>query len=89
MTAQAFADVATIGIVHERSLRETTMLSEQLQIALSSRIVIEQAKGVVAFTRGVPIDKAFTLIRNYARSHQQRLSDVAARIVDRSLKLDT
>jgi GAF domain-containing protein len=88
MTAQAFADVATIGIVHERSLRETTVLSEQLQIALGSRIVIEQAKGVIAFTHGVPIDEAFTLIRNYARSHQQRLSDVAARIVDRSLKLD-
>jgi GAF domain-containing protein len=88
ITAQAFADVATIGIVHERSLRETTMLSEQLQAALSSRIVIEQAKGVVAFTHGVPIDAAFTLIRNYARSKRQRLSDVAARIVDRTLKLD-
>jgi GAF domain-containing protein len=88
LTAQAFADVATIGIVHERSLRETSMLSEQLQAALSSRIVIEQAKGVVAFTRGVPIDDAFTLIRNYARSHQHRLGDVAARIVDRSLTLE-
>lgn len=88
IAAQAFADVATIGIVHERSLRETTMLSEQLQAALSSRIVIEQAKGVVAFTHGVPIDEAFTLIRNYARSQRQRLGDVAARIVDRSLTLD-
>lgn len=86
--AQAFADVATIGILHERSLRETAVLAEQLQAALNSRIVIEQAKGVVAFTRGVPIDEAFQLIRQYGRSHQLGISQVAARIIDRSLKLD-
>jgi transcriptional regulator with GAF, ATPase, and Fis domain len=86
--AQAFADVATIGILHERSLRETAVLAEQLQGALNSRIVIEQAKGVVAFTLGVPIDEAFRLIRQYARSHQLGISHVAARIVDRSLRLD-
>ena len=56
--------------------------------ALNSRIVIEQAKGVVAFTRGVPIDEAFKLIRAYARSHQLGISQVAARIVDRSLRLE-
>lgn len=86
--AQAFADVATIGILHERSLRETAVLAEQLQGALNSRIVIEQAKGVVAHTHGVPIDEAFALIRTYARSHQLGISHVAARIVDRSLRLD-
>lgn len=86
--AQAFADVATIGILHERSLRETAVLAEQLQGALNSRIVIEQAKGVVAHTHGVPIDEAFALIRKYARSHQLGISHVAARIVDRSLRLD-
>ena len=88
IAAQALADVATIGILHERSLRETAVLAEQLQGALNSRIVIEQAKGVVAYTRGVPIDEAFLLIRQYARSHQLGISQVAARIVDRSLKLD-
>jgi transcriptional regulator with GAF, ATPase, and Fis domain len=86
--AQAFADVATIGILHERSLRETAVLAEQLEGALNSRIVIEQAKGVVAFTRGVPIDEAFRLIRQYARSQQLGISHVAARIVDRSMRLD-
>jgi GAF domain-containing protein len=85
--AQAFADVATIGILHERTLRESAILSEQLQAALNSRIVIEQAKGVVSHTRGVSIDEAFTLMREYARSHSMGLSIVAARLVDRSLRL--
>lgn len=89
VAAKAFADVATIGILHERSLRETALLAEQLQGALSSRIVIEQAKGVVAYKRGVPIDEAFALIRTYARSHQLGISHVAARIVDRSLEFDS
>ena len=87
MAAQAFADVATIGILHERSIRESEVLSQQLQAALNSRIVIEQAKGVVSHTRGVPIDEAFTLMRDYARSHNLGLSSVAARLVDRSLRL--
>ena len=85
--AQAFADVATIGILHERTLRESAILSEQLQAALNSRIIIEQAKGVVSHTRGVSIDEAFTLMREYARSHSMGLSIVAARLVDHSLRL--
>jgi GAF domain-containing protein len=85
--AQAFADVATIGILHERSIRESEVLSSQLQAALNSRIVIEQAKGVVSHTRGVSIDEAFTLMREYARSHSLGLSLVAARIVDRTLRV--
>ena len=87
IAAQAFADVATIGILHERSIRESTVLTEQLEHALNSRIVIEQAKGVVAHTRGVPIEDAFTLIREYARAHRIGISQVAAQLVDRSLKL--
>jgi GAF domain-containing protein len=85
--AQAFADVATIGILHERALRESAVLTEQLQSALNSRIVIEQAKGVVSHTRGVSIDEAFALIREHARSHGTGLSVVAAQIVDRTLRL--
>lgn len=86
--ARALADVATIGILHERALRETEALAEQLQHALRSRVVIEQAKGVVSYLKGVPIDDAFVLIRGYARSHGERLSDVARRIVERRLVLD-
>jgi AmiR/NasT family two-component response regulator len=79
--------VATIGILHERSLRESEVLSEQLQLALNSRVVIEQAKGVVSFTNGVPVDEAFDLIRAYARGHQLPLRDVASRLVRRELQL--
>lgn len=85
--AQAFADVATIGILHERSIHESHVLAEQVEHALQSRVVIEQAKGVVAHTRGVPIEEAFTLIRAYARANRIGISQVAARLVDRSLAL--
>ncbi|MBO0979024.1 ANTAR domain-containing protein [Microbacterium sp. SD291] len=85
--ARALADIATIGILHERTLRETEALTQQLQHALSSRVLIEQAKGVVSYTNGVPIDDAFTLIRTYARNHGEHLGDVARRIVERRLTL--
>jgi transcriptional regulator with GAF, ATPase, and Fis domain len=87
VAARAFADVATIGILHERTLRQSEVLSEQLQLALNSRVVIEQAKGVVSFTNDVPVDEAFDLIRAYARQHQLPLRDVAARLVRRELQL--
>jgi GAF domain-containing protein len=87
IAAKAFADVATIGILHERSMRESTLLSEQLQTALNRRIIIEQAKGFVAHTQSVSVDDAFTLIRNYARSHQLPISLVAAQLVDMTLDL--
>ena len=85
--AQALADVATIGILQQRALREASVAREQLQRALDSRVVIEQAKGVVSFTNGVPVDEAFDLIRAYARRHQLPLRDVAARLVRRELEL--
>jgi GAF domain-containing protein len=85
--AQAFGDVATIGVIHERSLRESEILSQQLQLALSSRVLIEQAKGVVSYMNDVPIDEAFQLIRGYARRHRLPLSRVAHAIVERRLRL--
>jgi GAF domain-containing protein len=89
VAARAFADVATIGILHERSIRESEVLSQQLELALNSRVVIEQAKGVVSFTNGVPVDEAFDLIRRYARHHRLPLSEVAGRLVRRELTLDS
>jgi len=87
LAARAFADVATIGILHERTLRESTAIREQLQHALGSRIVIEQAKGMVAHLKGITVDEAFELIRSYARSHRLGIGAVASRVVDRSLTL--
>lgn len=84
---QALAHVATIGILQERAVRESTIAREQLQRALNSRVVIEQAKGVVAQTRNVGMEEAFTLIRDYARNNQLALAVVSDRIVSRTLAL--
>lgn len=81
-TAQALADIATIGILHERTLREADEVRAQLQHALDTRVLIEQAKGVVAHMRGVDMDTAFRLLRQRARSHQARLSDVAQGVIE-------
>ncbi|HEX5586877.1 MAG TPA: ANTAR domain-containing protein, partial [Acidimicrobiia bacterium] len=86
--AQALADIATIGIIQERSLRDTRTLAGQLETALESRIVIEQAKGVVAERAGVSVDAAFQRIRRYSRDHNRRLTDVARNVVDGSLRAD-
>jgi transcriptional regulator with GAF, ATPase, and Fis domain len=82
VAARALADVATIGILHERSLRESDIARTQLQHALDSRVVIEQAKGVIAHTENVDMDTAFRLIRARARNRSMRLSEVARQIVE-------
>lgn len=87
VAARAFADVATIGILHERTLRQSHILTDQLQAALDTRVVIEQAKGVVSFLHSVPIDRAFDLIRSYARRNGLPLSLVALQIVRRELQI--
>lgn len=78
---QALADVATIGLLQERAVRRGTQLAEQLQSALSSRIVVEQAKGVLSQVHGVSTEVAFELMRTWARTHRRRLSDVAQAVV--------
>jgi GAF domain-containing protein len=83
--AQALADVATIGILQERTLRESMSVREQLTNALTSRVVIEQAKGVLAHSRGVSMEEAFTLLRTYARTNRLLLSRVAQGLVEQTL----
>jgi len=79
---QALADVATIGLLHERNVRRSETVAEQLQGALNSRVMIEQAKGKLAERLGVDMDRAFTMLRDYARSSNRRLTDVARTFVD-------
>lgn len=83
--AQALADVATIGILQERAIRRGEVLTEQLQAALTSRVVIEQAKGAIAQHSGLDLDQAFQRLRSYARSGNLKLGDVARDIVRRTL----
>lgn len=85
--AQALADVATIGILQERSIRSAQLLSEQLQHALDSRILIEQAKGVLATTLGTTMNEAFATMRTYARDRNLPLRHVADDVVNRRLTL--
>src|SRR4051812_30991237 len=82
--AQALADVATIGILQQRSLSQASSLAEQLQLALSSRISVEQAKGVIAEYAGVDMGVAFEALRSYSRSRRVKLSSVAEAITSRN-----
>lgn len=86
--SQAMADVATIGLLHERVLQEKVVVSGQLQTALNSRIALEQAKGIVAERAGVEMGEAFELLRGYARRHNRRLRDVVAEVINRELAAD-
>jgi len=83
--AQAMAEMAAIGLIQERALRERTLLTEQLQAALLSRVVIEQAKGMLAEYLKMSVDDAFRLLRSYTRDHNRKLSDVARDVVDRKI----
>ncbi|MDQ1685979.1 MAG: hypothetical protein QOC82_2716 [Frankiaceae bacterium] len=83
--AQALADVATIGILQHRSLHRSHVLSEQLQNALTSRVVIEQAKGVLAERGQLTMEAAFDGLRRYARNRNLKLTDVARRVVTEGL----
>lgn len=82
---QALADVATIGILQERTIRENAAVNEQLQRALNSRISIEQAKGVISQLSSVGMDEAFQRLRNHARANSQNLHRVAEAVLNRSI----
>jgi len=82
---QGMADIAAVSLLQERAVRETRGVVEQLQGALNSRVLIEQAKGVLAERAQVSVDAAFTIMRAYARAHNRRLSDAARDVVEGSI----
>jgi GAF domain-containing protein len=82
--ARSFANVATISILQVRALRHSEMVTEQLQTALNSRLVIEQAKGILAERRHISLTQAFTLMRTHARNHNQLLSQVARAVINQA-----
>jgi GAF domain-containing protein len=81
-TAQALADVATIAILSHRAAHEGQVVYTQLKSALNSRIVIEQAKGMVGEREGLNMEEAFSMLRNHARAHNLRLTDLARAIAE-------
>jgi transcriptional regulator with GAF, ATPase, and Fis domain len=86
--SQALADVATIGLLQQRSAHRASRLAEQLQTALDSRVVIEQAKGVLAQYAGLSMDDAYRALRQHARDHNRKLSALADIVVRGELSLD-
>jgi GAF domain-containing protein len=88
IVARAFADLATLSIVQHRASAGAQLVNEQLSAALTSRVAVEQAKGVVAERAGVDLAEAFSRLRAYARQNDLRLTDVAEAAVAGSLDLD-
>ena len=87
VTGQALADVATITILQHRVVLESRLVNAQLSHALNSRIVIEQAKGVLAERAGITMEASFSRIRNHARNHNRKLVDVAEGVIDGTLSV--
>jgi GAF domain-containing protein len=85
---QALCDIATVGLLQERTVRQGEVLAEQLQSALNSRILLEQAKGVLAARTGTGVEEAFVLIRAYSRRNHQQLSAVATAVIEGTVTAD-
>ena len=85
IVARAFADLATLSITQHRAAAEAQRLNEQLSAALTSRVVIEQPKGVIAERDGVDMAEAFSRLRRHARNRNLRLTDVAEAAIDGTL----
>jgi len=86
---QALADAATIGLLSERAVRRAETVQEQLQSALNSRVIIEQAKGVLAATGDLTPEEAFVRLRAHARGRSRRLTDLARDVVERTVDART
>lgn len=89
IAARALTDVATISILQQRTAEHADHVQAQLQQALDSRVVIEQAKGFLSHTHQVDLDEAFTLLRSTARAHGARIADLARDVVERRVTIPT
>jgi GAF domain-containing protein len=87
--AQALTHIATIGILHERNFRQPELVTAQLHVALDTRIVIEQAKGVLAQVHTVSMPEAFKALREYAHQHGITLRNAAESVVNRTARIET
>jgi transcriptional regulator with GAF, ATPase, and Fis domain len=85
--AQALAHVASVALVTGNATADQDRLTQQLQIALDSRVLIEQAKGAIAQFSMVSMDEAFALLRDYARDHNEKLTEIARSVVARTLSI--
>jgi transcriptional regulator with GAF, ATPase, and Fis domain len=83
---QALAHVASVALVAERATADSRALTGQLQAALTSRVTLEQAKGILAQSGELEMDRAFAVLRRYARDHNLRLAELAAGLVGRDLR---
>jgi len=83
--AQSMAQVAAIGLLQQRALADGHLLAEQLQAALQSRVVIEQAKGMIAEYRNISVDEAFQVLRSRARNHNLRLTQLAQQVTTKTV----
>ena len=86
--AQALADVATVGIVHERTFRQPGAVSAQLYLALDTRVLVEQAKGALAQYLDCTMTQAFTALRDFARTHEISLRAAAQGVLDRTTPIE-
>jgi transcriptional regulator with GAF, ATPase, and Fis domain len=85
---QVLTDLATIAILQARATQDATRRAAQLQHALESRVVVEQAKGVLAERLGVDPDAAFMRLRRYGRVRGLHLTDLSRQVVDGSITLE-
>ena len=84
--AQALLHVASVAIVNDRSATDRALVNSQLQAALTSRIIVEQAKGAIAQAGDLSMEDAFAVLRRYSRDHGTKLSVIASQVVDRELR---
>ena len=88
-TAKVLADIATGYVAHASELDQARRINEQLQTALDTRVIVEQAKGLLAGERGISLDAAFNVLRRHARSHNASVGSVAEAIVELGLRPDS